>query len=103
MSESPDAIVLPALETQELDEATLDQLFYEIERSATVLAVLLKGAAESLAEGGDVTLAEARACLRARTVRGVQLRYRFAGVDWWDTLLLTAQRVRIVRMRAPAE
>ncbi len=94
---------LPELETGELDEHTLDRLFDDISRDAEVLAVLLKGGAEVLAEGGGVSLDQARQKLRERSVRGVQLRYRFAGVEWWDTLICAADRVRIVRMRAPAE
>ncbi len=59
--------------------------------------------AEVLAEGGGVSLEQARQHLRDRSVRGVQLRYRFGGHEWWDTLICAADRVRIVRMRAPAE
>ncbi|MFO0561970.1 MAG: hypothetical protein U0269_28415 [Polyangiales bacterium] len=94
---------LPELETGELDEPTLDRLFDDIARDAQIVAVLLKGGAEVLAEGGGVTLAEAREKLRSRSVRGVQLRYRYGGEEWWDTLIAASDRVRIVRMRAPAE
>jgi hypothetical protein len=96
-------VPLPELETGELDERTIDQLFEDIARDAVLVAVLLKGGAEVLAEGGGVSLEQARQHLRDRSVRGVQLRYRFGGHEWWDTLICAADRVRIVRMRAPAE
>jgi hypothetical protein len=94
---------LPELETGEFDEPTLDRLFEDIARDAQIVAVLLKGGAEVLAEGGGVTLAGARERLRSRSVRGVQLRYRYRGEEWWDTLIAASDRVRIVRMRAQAE
>lgn len=100
MNEQPP---LPDLETGELDEHTIDRLFDDIARDAQLVAVLIKGGAEVLAEGGGVSLSEAREKLRTRAVRGVQLRYRFGGEEWWDTLITTTDRVRIVRMRAPAE
>lgn len=96
-------VPLPELETGELDERTIDRLFDDIARDAELVAVLLKGGAELLAEGGGVSLERARQHLRERSVRGVQLRYRFGGHEWWDTLICAADRVRIVRMRAPAE
>jgi hypothetical protein len=96
-------VPLPELETGELDEHTIDRLFDDIARDAELVAVLLKGGAEVLAEGGGVSLEQARQHLRDRSVRGVQLRYRFGGHEWWDTLICAADRVRIVRMRAPGE
>jgi hypothetical protein len=32
-----------------------------------------------------VSLAQARELLAARAVRGLQLRYRYDGAEWWDT------------------
>jgi hypothetical protein len=40
-------VPLPELETGELDERTIDQLFEDIARDAVLVAVLLKGGAEA--------------------------------------------------------
>ena len=32
-------------------------------------------------------------------VQGVQLRYRYRGVEWWDTVMRTSDGYRLVRMQ----
>lgn len=88
------------LETAELDERSLAQLFADIAAHTELVAVLVKGAAESLAEGGSVTLEDALSLLKRRAVRGVQLRYRYEGREWWDTLVAQpgVDTVRVVRV-----
>lgn len=93
---------LPTLHEGALDDATLDALFDDIAREAQVLAVLLKGAAESLAEGGGVPLDDARAALKRGAARGVQVRYVHRGVTWMDTVIRAPGGYRVVRMAAPA-
>ena len=34
----------------------------------------------------------------AREIAGVQLRYRFAGEEWWDTLSHTPAGIRLIRI-----
>lgn len=88
------------LETAELDATALSQLFADVAAHTELVAVLVKGAAESLAEGGSVTLDDALARLQRRAVRGVQLRYRYQGREWWDTLVALpgVDTVRVVRV-----
>lgn len=93
-----EAIPLPELHEGALDEPTLDALVGDILRETRVIAVMVKGAATTLAEGGDVTLEAAIAMLREGSVRAVQVRYEHRGQLWSDTLLRTPQGVRIVRM-----
>ena len=50
-------------------------------------------------ETGALTLDDARQHLRARTVRGLQIRYRHDGADWWDTLMVVGVNYRLVRIR----
>lgn len=62
------------------------------------------GSAKQSAQGyapetGTLLLDDARQLLRARTVRGLQIRYRHDGADWWDTLMVVGQNFRLVRIR----
>jgi hypothetical protein len=94
-------LVLAELESGELDDRTLGALFDDVARDAELVAILVKGGAETLSEGMEPSLSDALALLRARRVRGVQLRYRYGGVEWWDTLIAAGERVRLLRSRAP--
>ncbi|MFO0609529.1 MAG: hypothetical protein U0324_40575 [Polyangiales bacterium] len=91
---------LPDVHEGVVDGATLDALFDDIAREARVFAVLVKGGAEALAEGGGVTLDAARDALKAGSVRAVQVRYEHRGVVWMDTLLRAPGGYRVVRMAA---
>lgn len=88
---------LPELHQGELDEGTLRALFDDLERHTEVLDVLVKGA--GYANEAPVPLREAQAALTSGAVRGVQVRYRWDGAEWRDTLMRTAGGVRVVRMR----
>lgn len=90
---------LPDLHTGDLDADTLAALFDDLERHAGVLDVLVKGAAGAHASDAPVPLREAQAMLAAGRVRGVQIRYRWDGAEWRDTLLRLPHATRVVRMR----
>lgn len=92
---------LPDLHTADLDPATFAALFDDLERDAEVLDVLVKGAPTTHASEVPVTLREAQAMLAAGVVRGVQVRYRWEGAEWRDTLLRLPTTIRVVRMRMP--
>lgn len=82
-----------------LDDATVDRLFDDVASSAQLIEIVLKGSAEQMTpESTATTLASARRALRDGSVFGVQLRYRFAGTEWWDTLIATRAGVRLVRI-----
>lgn len=82
-----------------LDEATLDRLFDDVATSAELLEIAFKGGSEAMTpEPTAASLASARRALRDGAVFGVQLRYRFAGTEWWDTLMPTRNGVRLVRI-----
>lgn len=89
---------LPPMQIAVLDAETVDQLFFDIEAAAELVEVVLKGAPEEHASAGPLTLSAARDALAARRVLGVQLRYRHAGKEWWDTLMLVPEGVRLVRI-----
>jgi hypothetical protein len=81
-----------------LDPDTLAQLFRDIQQRAVVDEVLLKGDAALMACEKSVPLAEAERALREKQVVGVQIRYWYAGTNWWDTLVHTPRGVRLIRI-----
>lgn len=91
---------LPALHATTLEFAQVEQLLTDIEVCTELQEILPKYAAQGhVLETGQVTLAQARELLSTRAVRGLQLRYRYEGADWWDTLMQDGDRYRIVRIR----
>ena len=91
---------MPEMFEGELDEARLAAYFADLELVGSV-EVRTKGAArEFTAEvAASLDLDAARAHLQRGTVRMLQLRYRHAGCDWWDTLIAGAVTTRLVRVR----
>ncbi len=93
-------LALPKVQEAILDEATLDRLFFDVAHVAELLEVVTKGAPE--AHAADPTapdrLERAREALRAGRAFGVQLRYRFADTEWWDTLMRVPGGVKLVRI-----
>ena len=91
---------LPALHTTLLDMVQVEQLLRDIEACTEIVEILPKLAAQGrVPDVAGVTLADARELLASRAVRGIQLRYRYEGADWWDTLMLAGDRFRVVRIR----
>lgn len=91
---------LPALHTTLLDLAQVEQLLRDIETCTELVEVLPKYAAQGhVPDAAGISLADARTLLATRAVRGLQLRYRYDGADWWDTLMFAGDRVRVVRIR----
>ncbi len=90
---------LPTLTSADLDPATLEALFADLEALADIEEVQIKGA--SATRAGLTDLAEARRAL-AYGAHGVQIRYRWEGQGWLDTLLRTPGGLRLVRSPAPS-
>lgn len=88
----------PPLHDLILDDDTVGQLFFDVGAAAELVGVTVKRLGAQRAEGGEVTLEDAQRLFAARAVGGVQLRYRFAGEEWWDTLAHTPVGVRLVRI-----
>jgi hypothetical protein len=91
---------LPALHTTDLDASQVEQLLEDIQACTELLEILPKYAAQGrVPDTATVTLDHARELLSSRSVRGLQLRYRYDGAEWWDTLILAGDDYRIVRIR----
>lgn len=95
---SDEAAPLPELHEALLDAATEGSLLTDIEALTDLLGVTLKGAPTQMVDDGPLTLADALAAWRAGAARGMQLRYRHQGVEWWDTLMRTPAGTRLVRI-----
>jgi hypothetical protein len=87
---------LPPLQQARLDEPTLDQLFSDLAACATVRSVQPR--THPSAPPVFLTVADARVGLKDGTLRGLQIRYRYEGKDWCDTLLRGQDGVRLVRI-----
>ncbi len=95
-----DGSELPALHQGVLDAATLDQLVIDIETCTEVLEVIPKFGAESyVGEDEVIDLRKAISMLGEGQLRGVQIRYKYDGSQWWDTLMGTPKGVRLVRIQ----
>ncbi len=99
--EGVEPIALPALHEGVLDDDGLRALFRDLEALATIDEVRLKHAADRRA-ADSARPADALQLLLDRGIRGVQLRYRYAGESWCDTILSTATGHRVVRLADPA-
>lgn len=96
---SPGDPPLPDLNEALLDEETVQALFRDLAACAEILEVVPKIADRTEVTGAKVSLAEGQALLAEGRARGLQVRYRFEGAEWWDTLLRTPRGIRLVRIR----
>lgn len=91
---------LPELHSTIFEEAQVQQLLTDIEVCTEVLEILPKFSAQALVpECPAVSLSQARELLAQRAVRGLQIRYRYEGADWWDTIMVLGDQFRVVRIR----
>lgn len=91
------SLALPELQDALLDLSVVEQLFRDIAACAEVLEVLPKFADRSYVTA-KVTLAEAHDLLLSHQARAIQIRYRYDGKEWWDTLMNLNGQFRLVRM-----
>ncbi|MCY1022780.1 hypothetical protein [Pyxidicoccus sp. MSG2] len=103
MSTPLDTQALPALQDTVLDAATLARLVSDIQGLAVVDEVLLKGGSSAMASTQRHSLEDAVDALQRGQVLGVQVRYRYQGQCWWDTLLRAPQGIRLVRISPDVE
>ena len=91
---------LPELVDLAISLPDLEQLLGDVEVFGELPEVIPKFRAKGyVPETPSLTLAQAGPLLRNRTVRGLQLRYRFNGADWWDTIMVVGEIYRLVRIR----
>ena len=91
---------LPDLHQSEIDEETLAQLFTDVGTHAQIIEIIPKHAPGYVEENpAPLQLDQAYQLLTSHAVRGLQLRYRYDGKTWWDTLMpLPGGLFRVVRI-----
>jgi hypothetical protein len=82
-----------------IDPPTLTRLFADLASAATVLGVREKGGPAEYATNDEMPPATALERLLAGAARAVQVRYRYDGHEWTDTVLATPAGFRVVRCR----
>lgn len=87
------------LSSGELDERSLEALFDDLAQTE-LLSVNVKHGAEQLARGCEAG-ANARELLLHGNAQGIQLRYRYAGEEWIDTIMRSGSGFRLFRIRVP--
>lgn len=100
-SEQP-AIEAPKLvELQDaiLDAETLECLFRDLELCTEILGVTPRRARNQMVPDVNITLTDAKTLLVSGAVSGLQIRYRYEGAEWWDTLMRIPTGIRLVRIR----
>lgn len=91
---------LPDLQQSVLDSKTVAQLFSDIAEFGTDFEIIPKFTAEGYIDHRtQLTLDDGRTLLLAGKLRALQIRYRYQGADWWDTLMTTPQGIRLVRIQ----
>ncbi len=89
---------LPELHQSTLDAETLDALFADLEACTEILAVLPK-AGPGHTQPENIALADGRDQLLSGQLRGLQIRYRYQGEEWWDTLIHRGNSIHITRIQ----
>ena len=98
--EQPAPAPLPELSEGLLDAQQIEQLLRDIELCAQVSEIIPKFAPRAhVPENPQLTLTDARQLLDTRAVRGLQIRYRYDGHEWWDTIMVVGDQFRVVRIR----
>ncbi len=95
----PDGPPVPLLVEGTIDSTTLRQLFADLTTAATVLSVREKGDSRGYADQAELSPPAALDRLLSGATRAVQLRYRFDGYEWTDTVLAAPPGFRVLRCR----
>jgi hypothetical protein len=74
-------------------------MFGEIENAGILLGIRQKGEATEYAGNDTITLTVALERLLSGSARAIQLRYRFDGYEWTDTVMASMTGFRVVRCR----
>lgn len=89
---------LPDVHEAILDQQTLDTYFRDLEHAAELLEVRAKGHQALRANESTLDLIRGRVLFEGKDVAGLQIRYNFEGIEWWDTLSWVDSKIRLIRI-----
>lgn len=98
-SPNPHPKPLQDLQNAMLTPELLQAYFLDLEWFAAVAEVLPKYKPNTFVPDEPLTLQTGRALLEGGQLLGLQIRYRFEGATWWDTLLVGPRGIRLVRIQ----
>lgn len=90
---------VPLMTDGTLDAAGLNRLVSDLRAHATILSVREKAAPGAYAANAEQPLEPAFARLSIGVTRAVQVRYRYDGHEWTDTVFVLSAGFRVVRCR----
>lgn len=82
-----------------LDATQLEALQADLRELTEVLATIPKRGGVQMVKIEDMPLDQGFLQLTSGAIHGLQIRYRHEGTEWWDTLLRSAEGVRLVRRK----
>jgi hypothetical protein len=82
-----------------INAETLRQLAADLELAAELLGIREKAAAAAYCAPDEASLAACIDHLLNGAIRAAQIRYRYAGNEWTDTITATKDGFRVVRCR----
>ncbi|MFO0797028.1 MAG: hypothetical protein U0804_06090 [Gemmataceae bacterium] len=97
-----DGPLVPLMVEGAIDAPTLTRLFADLESAASVIGVREKGAPTAYSGAESLTTGTAVSRMLSGAARAVQVRYRFSGHEWVDTILALPGGFRVVRCRFDA-
>lgn len=89
---------LPELHQTVLTPDQLNALFNDLESCAEILFVMPK-TAPGYVGIKEVSLQEGQQLLVNGSLRGLQIRYKYQGEEWWDTLINRDGQIHITRIQ----
>lgn len=93
-------VPLPELHGGMMNREELQTMFADYRGCVEITEIIPKFAAqEHVPEVSSWTLDHAEEWLLGRKVRAVQVRYRYDGGEWWDTIMILPEGYRLVRIR----
>jgi hypothetical protein len=92
---------LPPMSDALLTDEQLASLFRDYRQCAESLRLLVKPGPGFVPAGPEPSLDEVETLLRERRIRGLQVRYRYDDLQWFDTLMVQPSGVRLIRISHP--
>jgi len=94
-----DSEKLPEMSEAVLSDDEVAALVRDLRACTEIMGITIKSGPGGADDQRQLSIDEAAQLLLERAVRGVQVRYRYDGAGWTDTLMPTADGIRLVRIR----